>query len=450
MDDMSIENKFIDFKFLDEESVEKSKEILINTFAIDINNVLPEIRELTIKDELDFNINEWINKVHPYILKLMNHYNVELYKIFKRSSDLPNRFIDEYLIRNLKLNILLYYTNKNKKNNRISQIEAVKKYINTETDKKLKAYYLENDRSERLREYSRIITINKKKLKDMKYQKLIDIFIDNNSSKKRNKECYGIISNIFIEMMQNISKIGYTNTMTIANMKRKKRLRYRRDIAIKRAKDFFDKNLDIEENFLWERINNTFFIEELYFNVINIQEQFKERQDLFEYLFPVIYLPNVFDNGRVIGVLNCIYRNDNNVYYKYKDEFENGVKELCLNLAFLVIPLYNKIFSVVISEMSKCFDMKLEEFLQSSKELYKNPMDLFYYRFNNYRFNEEEYLNLSSNVYERFNIDILDLNKLIGLIGNFNEEFLKIMEGNSNYKKTLKEFLLKIIFLNEI
>ena len=459
---MNIEKKFLDLKFLDKESIDKNKNILKNTFNIDhkkLESYSESIKKMIDSNPLEGSFEKYFKMIHSYAIDLMGEYNIDIKKYFSRSSYVSYNFIERYLMQNLKLNIYLYHINSKKEDGHISQIDAVEKYIKTGTDENAIKYYLdEKDKAEKkkkISDFSRIITMNINHLKkiDIRYEKIIDMFVKENLDKTRNKKCYKIVSNVFIEMMHNVFQTGYVNVDS--KILNQKKVNYNYDAALERMKKFFDNNVDIEEKYFWERINNTMFIQSLYFNVKSIEKEFREQQDLFNYLIPVVYLPNVFLNEYFLRELICIYKN-NQAYYKYKGEFEDNVKKLCLELAFLVIPLYNKIFSVILYEITDELNNEIiEKYIggREGKYCIKRMKKYFDFQldkkkvYNDELFDLAEYLLLSSSICRKIDFDIFELNNVIDFIGSFDEQFLKTINC-SDYKLILKDFILKVLFRN--
>lgn len=488
---MDIRNKFIDLNFLKENVIKENRQILKNTFNIDISELINNIESIYVENK---NIGDKINiifeRIHRISISGLGIYNINIEEYFNRNSSIGHdykeeskfkNFIEEYIFENFILNMhLAKFYNEDKKE-KISQINSIKKYILSGSDDIKKFYFSYEpdggikDIIERQKEYSKKISMNLKQLRrnSNKYEQLNNIFIDTSDETGKEKKCYSIISNVFIEMMDNIFKSGYINTRE--RVMNQKKVKYTHHVLIKRMKDFFNRNISVEEYYFWERINNTMFIQDLYVNVKESIDGFREQQDLFEYLFPTIYLPNVFLNESFLRNLIVIYMNGN-TYYKFKGEYEERINNLCLNLAFLLIPLYNMIFSNILYEFSRLSNVKLiniiESYIDKNKEKIseinkyinkKSDHDYIKKRLDdsikklsyvdssdNKKFDEAEFLLLSLNVCDRINFNIFDLNNIVKYIGAFNEDFLNITSNCLKYKLVLKEFIFKILFENPI
>lgn len=458
---MDIKEDFINLNFLDENIVNENEEILKNTFGINIDKLIKDIQEDINKSKLDYD--SIIIKIHQNIICYIADYNIDIYKYFKRNSCESNNIISQYLLKNIKFNVKMYYINKCKdqENKYISQIDAIKKYISKGNDKDKsnradKELYLGQEKDTQdvldnkkieLQNRSRQITMNIKKFtEDEDCRNIINMFIDKSLlSKSRTKACYSLTSNIFIDMMWNMNKTIYNNTFS--KLESKKKLTYNFEVAERRMKSFLNRDIGIEEKYFWERINNVVFVKTLFFSVIEKENDLRERLDLFNYLLPVIYLPNAFINKEFLVNLILIYRNEPS-YYKHKAEFEESVKKVCLHLAFLVIPLYNKVFSVILQRFNKSNILDLNNYMEKldvtemikyfeiSNEKYDNKKEFF----------KAEFRYLSANTFKNINFNIFTLNRLVDGIGNFQKEFLDIMKTCPNYRTILKDFILNIIF----
>jgi hypothetical protein len=223
---------------------------------------------------------------------------------------------------------------------------------------------------------------------------------------------------------------------------------------------FVKHKINFMDLYYFERINNNHFVLELYFNIRRNIYQLDEQISMQQYLYPIIYLPNVFKNSNIIMRLVNIYNNSD--YYKNKAKFEEGVRKMCLDLSFFVIPLYNMIFS----NLLKCYcDIKDKENIdgiikrcaKKNKKIiiqeYKSKYTAFYRKDLLKIGNEEEFQLMSASLNRKLNFNMFNQNNFIKSIGAFNESIVTELINpikKDKYQKNIKKFILENIDINSL
>ncbi len=456
---MDISKKFMDLNFLDEKVILNNKKILEENFNIDFNRLNDIVGKVKKSSKSVF------TQLHYIAIEILGQYNTKIDDYFKSEITKDGQsIINNYLFENLKSNIFLYEEYQNIDKKEISQIEACKKYIKTQDENTINFFGLgeeitikANEREEykkRITDYNKKISNNAKRLKEN--NKIIDIFENKYLIKTRAKHLYTITSNVFINMVENINKNNSITTMKDLKELNRLKFNYYKNNQKSTYEIINNKKNSYSDLYFYERINNNHFVNSLYFEVKKLEKLEIEQQDLFEFLFPIIYLPNVAANRMIIIHMVYIYISNN--YYKYKGDFEKQVKKMCLNLAFFTIPMYNMIFSVALylwcrkvnENLSKIIKKYIDENKNEFINLYKNELNA--YNISNKEIGallkEIEFVLLTIKVNERINFKIYEKNNVIVKLSEVGSGIRELIFDNEIFLKIFKEIIQKIIFEN--
>ena len=440
-------NNFIYSKILDENKLKKNEEILKNLFYINVNYV-DEIFNYVIENgngykygirnnffdvDINDNIEEVLESIHRITLHIIDINNFSFEENYCINLRVREK-IEKYIFDNLKYKMYIEHE-LNKDNKLISKKEAVGKYIRNYE------FNDENSNEEYLKDIikSRSKNINKKikRLKEncSNFGKIKSIYNNNND------KIYSATSNVYIEIIENYSKnLLYIND----NIKESKH--YYLSNIINYLNSYINKSNKFSEIYYFERSTNILFILNMYKFISRLEDENK-RVVLYGTLIAINYLPNIIDNDYFISFFIDILPDEGDY-----SKFRNYVNGFCFELAFLIIPLYEMVFTFILKEYCNKKEIKFDKFLSA---VYKEDKikqiilkkkieeDLKYEK----RFANENELREFVKAFK----NIFDLNIFNRMIGSwikpFDKKFIKnIKEYNiEEYQKNLKNFLVNIV-----
>lgn len=440
-------NNFIYSKILDENKLKKNEEILKNLFYINVNYV-DEIFNYVIENgngykygirnnffdvDINDNIEEVLESIHRITLHIIDINNFSFEENYFINLRVREK-IEKYIFDNLKYKMYIEHE-LNKDNKLISKKEAVGKYIRNYE------FNDENSNEEYLKDIikSRSKNINKKikRLKEncSNFGKIKSIYNNNND------KIYSATSNVYIEIIENYSKnLLYIND----NIKESKH--YYLSNIINYLNSYINKSNKFSEIYYFERSTNILFILNMYKFISRLEDENK-RVVLYGTLIAINYLPNIIDNDYFISFFIDILPDEGDY-----SKFRNYVNGFCFELAFLIIPLYEMVFTFILKEYCNKKEIKFDKFLSA---VYKEDKikqiilkkkieeDLKYEK----RFANENELREFVKAFK----NIFDLNIFNRMIGSwikpFDKKFIKnIKEYNiEEYQKNLKNFLVNIV-----
>lgn len=444
-------NNFIYSKILDENKLKKNEEILKNLFYINVNYV-DEIFNYVIENgngykygirnnffdvDINDNIEEVLESIHRITLHIIDINNFSFEENYCINLRVREK-IEEYIFDNLKYKMYIEHE-LNEDNKFISKKEAVGKYIRDYE------FNDENSNEEYLKDIikSRSKNINKK-IKRLKgncsnFGKIESIY--NNKGK-----IYSATSNVYIEIIENYSKnLLYNND----NIKESKH--YYLSNIINYLNSYINKSKKFSEIYYFERSTNILFILNMYKFISRIEDENK-RTVLYGTLIAINYLPNIIDNDYFISLFIDIlpYEGD---YSKFRD-YVNG---FCFELAFLIIPLYEMVFTFILKEYCNKKEIKCDKFFREFYKEFKiddikniileREMNIKSYLKCEKKFANENELREFVKAFKK----IFDLNIFNRTLGSwvkpFNKKFIKNIKDYNieEYQKNLKNFLVNIV-----
>lgn len=478
-------NNFIYSKILDENKLKKNEEILNDLFAINMDDIFDKISVELYEgeimkqifnygiddddfeyDDFEYDDNEYnkirnifsnyieyyfndyseivdssnikeflkgINKITLGILE-MNNYSVKEYYCI-------NPEIESYIFNNLKYKMYIEYE-LNKDNKLISKKEAISKYMKT-YDSKCKNKDKEDWFKDIVRYKSKNIIrkINRLKKDCIKWGKIENIYVDKN-------KIYSVTSNVYMEIIENHSKNLFYKNQDIKESKD-----YYVNNLINHVKKYIDSTETFSEIYFFERSTNILFILIIYIKISRLENK-SRNYILYDDLISINYLPNIIDNNLIIDFFINISLDN-----KYCNELKKNTEECCIELAFLIIPLYEMVFASIVKKYCNKKNIKYDRFLSIVYE----EFDIHYIKNiilnNNIKIEEtlkyeekfrdrgKEFREFLTKFNETFDLNIFNKKDFIYWIGPFNKKIIKNIKGHNikEYQKKLKDFLMNIV-----
>lgn len=425
-----------------------SRENLRDIFLIDFNEIRNELGRISFKDSEDFKY-----KIHIMCLNHLKDYLLKSNEYFKAIKDMEKfNFIDvklqEYAFKNywFMKEIGIEY---DKYDDIISIQNAYSNYytdychlINQE-----KIYNIENF----IRKFNEFknIEFNPIHKNSVLYARPIKV-VDKGYEIYKNYKVYRVLEKIFIHAINERNKSPYK----ITNKEETKR--YNKNLEF--VERFLEiKSLTIQDVYYFERIYNINFIFKFYEIVNKLRELTKipiEKEDMFIILrgvYSFIYLPNVFENIKLIEIIIGSYDN------YYMNDFillQNEADKLANDLLNYFLPLYNSLYESILAEYN-CINNIQEINKFEKKDRYKldsvSKNDTIYSIYTKEsekkygRKQEKEYSYISEVIASNFDFYKLKECNLNNSI--YGDTFInKIEEMKKIYKIRLKEHIL----MNEI
>lgn len=460
---------FLRSGYISEENLSYTKDILLGTMLIDMNDI-----EEAVKSLKDSNINNILENIHCICLNHLRNYQLELKDYFPSiNNDLSSLSgmysnnlgytLSTYLFENSNLNLYLSYNTRYLIQNTISFNKSCKNYFFTHdltSEKDSKEDSKKNTISSKISNLRTAFKIFRE-VDNLLYDH--EVFYKKKNIKKNEcYEIYEVLSNILIYTLKKWNKCKYNYT----NFERNNSFKYIRDFY----NSFLKNNLDLKDLYFFERIYNINYTFRLYFSskiFLDDLLSMDEVSILANSLLPIVYLPNVFQNHDILHNFIKLYDN----FYRFKDinEFENGVKRFCFDFGFYFIPLYNMLYSNILHIYCKFNKNNIHDFINTSdyiknkirkyKELYNNPINPYNLGYNEIYIDKNKNLFKESNLNKSeilqfyilcittyFDINLFNKTLIFDGIGKFDKNILSsIVLNNDEYQKNLKKFILSIL-----
>lgn len=461
-------NDFEDINFLNEDSLEDSKNLLKKLFLIDfdtndwfdksflldvadsrdlydstydkksLDDWLKRIdKEARLKydiekeeeTEVEYQINYCLEKLHKATMSILKNYTFELKDYFPNiNDDLKCCYLDlgEYLLENMKLNLCaiknLYLTNKKY----ISLNDAFKDYIKFNkyfSDSNIRNYILNEIEID-----SQTFNIKRRKyrenLKELKKNPNI-LKMDNKYFYKdgiKNEEINEITKHILLYTLDKWNDFS-------ANEEKYIRITYN---DIKRFfGEFLEGDVNTTDIFLFEKIYATYYKIGIYLIGFNkfkdsLNLLTKYMKELAADLIYIVQLPNLIASFDLFDIIMQEYIIT--FVSNPSDNFKGSIK-ICKHISCYLIPLYNMVFANILIMYCKANGMKIEKFFQ---EEFQDEDILEAYR------NKCKYLSTKVKEIDKKKIqEQIDLTELLQVINTRTEE-------NKDYQNKIKDILQHI------
>ncbi|WP_432291624.1 hypothetical protein [Clostridium baratii] len=449
-------NNFIYCKILDESRLKKNERILKTLFGIDMNYVdiiFDDINNYNGYeygarcDFFDININYDVKgvleSIHRITLYILDIYNIDVSDYFFQENYYSKlgfqEDINTYIFNNLKYKLYIEYE-LNENSELITRKKAIKKYMET-YDSQYKLYIYNSDFENKIENKNRNIIKKIKRLKENyeNWEKIESVYIDKN-------KIYDVVSNAYIEIIENHSKNLFYNDYNI-----KKTKYYCLSNIISHLGNYINNTRNFSEIYYFERSTNISFILNMYKNITGINDETK-KYILYSNLININYLPNIIDNNYFIKFfVNYISKEED------YDKFIEKTNRFCFELAFFTIPLYEMIFASVVKRYCNKKEIEYDTFLGAVyKEFNINNIknnilntgvkkDLKYEKI--FIDNNNELREFIKAFNEIFDLNIFNKKNTISWIGKFDKELIKNIKDDNieEYQKILKSFFVDII-----
>lgn len=416
-----------------------SREELRDIFLINFNEIRNELVRINFK-----NIEEFKDKIHIICMKYLQEYSLKSKEYFKSINDIGiYSFIDfelqKYAFKNywLMKKIGIDYDDFN---DVISIHEAYSNYYrdynkeaNKEATYNIKSFRVKFD-SFINEEFNPI------------HENLV-LYRENINGSNRRYRIYRDLEKIFIHAVAERKKSPYKIGVKLDIKRYKKILEF--------VNEFINiKDLTIKDIYYFERIYNINFVFKFYesFNKLRgIKKKLSSEEmiNILRGIYDLIYLPNVFDNMKLIEIFIEIYTK---YYMNNSVLLQNEVDKISSDLLNYFLPLYNSLYRSILEEYSSINDIKeINNF--EKKDYYKLDTIIR----NNTIYNiilddkeekeeikrRKEYAYLSDVISSNFEFDKLNRYNLTNSI--YDNSFMsKIEEMHKKYRIRLKEFMLDL------
>lgn len=445
----------LDFTNFFSTNLEYGQAALSDLFLLNIDEIKSTISNIN-SPYYHKDCNKFYENVHFLCLKYLKNYFLKIGNYFPSVnntsilSDLEFT-LNNYLLLNIKLTLYLSSINTQET---ITFNKAVNNYI-TKLDKN----YAINEPY-----YHKINIDNKKRnliKKFTEFSKQNNVLSENSVfSKSTTKNgYYKLLSHIFIFTLDNWNKCKYNN----CKFDKTNNYKYLKEFCT----SFFSTCPDIKDLYFFERIFNIRYSLLLYFlpkeSISNLSED--NLSSLVNILFPIIYLPDVFDNDCIINAFIDLYKN---FYFMHNmTEFLDGIKQLCLDFSSYFIPLYNMLYSNIIHLYLNDNKNNFNEFifktinLQDNFDPYKKSFNIFldkktfseYFKLLKPNVFQENKLSKNDTlsdiicfITKNFDFKLFDKRLIIDSLSNFNNNIIKSTVTDKDiYQTNLKNLILSIL-----
>lgn len=467
-----------------------------------------EAKEIFERISFKKNIEEILKELHKITLNIMEEYKTPINEYFDINIDIDistyNNILETYILENLKNNIYMYAEYRNRycseyieredrkreeelslKSKELTQKEAINQYIYEMLNEENKDRFFENKETNQdmteenvIENKSGNLSDNKKYMKNNSYAwgKIEEIILN-----KENGRIKSFLSNNYIYILNNYlnNRLLYkikeateceeklqqpknkNETNALKKLKREKRIHNKNlkahttEKLIEYADSFINNKVQFYDLYWFERLNNIDFIFNLSYLIDNRINNISiyEKNSLIESMFYIIYLPNIFANDMIMHLFLNIYTEGK--YIKRQAEFEKAVKNLCSNISFFTIPLYNMIFSNVLYEYCKVKQVDISKFVDRVYK--KKNIDAIKIKYRN--LTKIDFLKTTKDMIQQLSVilnqwldfDLFDRSNLIMNEIKPRIELKEIYydeEARHIYKNKLKKFFLDITCIN--
>lgn len=465
----------LNFNYLDTKRLSYTRNLLEHTLLIEMDKIDEDIKDL-----LNDNVNALWEILHNICIKQLNNYALKFEDYFPSIKNHSNinyysynfyAILHSYLLKNIKLHLYLTSTFNSLPNELISFKQAIIDYITRYPPEEGE---ISQDKLDSLVSNYRTKFKNFRKDNNILAKKPILYNTLVHPIKNNPYEVYKVSSNVFIYTLSNWMNCKY-------NYKEKAKIK--NDVSTneksydytscdfnktkKFCKKFLEKDIDLKDLFVFERIYNihhtlcSYFYPKIYIDSLSQEEEL----ELFKGLFPIAYLPNPFENNILIKFFIDIY-NDLYKYYNFT-EFINGLKKFCLDFSLYFIPLYNMLYTDLVNTYCNLKKINIKEFINTNlhefgemvvdyKKSYFNMLDKTNFDktfpehtalFKPSMINKDQIFNtMNFAMTACFNFNLFNKRSLIEDSFNFKNKILSsFIYDLDKYQKNLKEFILNVL-----